>query len=93
MTSKVSPGCQIVVPKPIRQRFNIRIGTVLDWILEGDTLRVVKADTNKPVPGKLTTLRPWPRGALARAYKRADKSWERVEAAATHAQRTPSWED
>jgi len=35
----------------------------------------------------LTHIRPWPREALSRAYKRtADKDWERVESAAMAAQ-------
>lgn len=42
---------------------------------------------------KLTNVSPWPRGALARAYRRADKYWERIEAAATAAQGRPSWDD
>jgi hypothetical protein len=42
---------------------------------------------------RLTNVTPWPRGALARAYRRADKDWERVEVAATAAQGQPSWED
>jgi hypothetical protein len=41
----------------------------------------------------LTNIAPWPRGALAKAYKRADKSWEGTEAAATAAQGRPSWDD
>jgi|SRR6516225_9665222 hypothetical protein len=44
--------------------------------------------------GPLTNLKPWPRGALARAYRQtADKRWERLEAAATAAQGRPSFED
>jgi hypothetical protein len=43
---------------------------------------------------RLTNLEPWPRGALARAYRRtADKGWEDIEAAATVAQGLPAWED
>lgn len=44
--------------------------------------------------GRVTNLQPWPRGALAKAYRRtADKAWERLEAAATAAQGPPTWED
>jgi hypothetical protein len=42
---------------------------------------------------RLTNIAPWPPGALAKAYKRTDKSWEGVEAAATAAQGRPSWDD
>lgn len=42
---------------------------------------------------RLTNIAPWPRGALAKAYRRTEKGWERAEAAATAAQGRPSWED
>jgi hypothetical protein len=42
---------------------------------------------------RVTTIEPWPRGALAKAYRRADKAWDRVEAAAVAAQRRPAWDD
>jgi len=42
---------------------------------------------------RLTSITPWPRGALAKAYKRVEQNWERVEAAATSAQGRPSWDD
>ena len=42
---------------------------------------------------KLTNVEPWPRGALAKAYRRKDQDWERVEAAATTAQGQPSFDD
>jgi hypothetical protein len=43
--------------------------------------------------GRITNLAPWPRGALAKAYRRTEPGWERVEAAATAAQGRPSWDD
>lgn len=42
---------------------------------------------------RVIPIEPWPRGLLARAYKRADKAWEQVETIATAAQGPPSWED
>jgi hypothetical protein len=43
---------------------------------------------------RITNLAPWPRGALAKAYKKSeDKAWECVESAATTAQRQPAWDD
>jgi hypothetical protein len=42
---------------------------------------------------RLTNIAPWPRGALAKAYRRIDKDWESVEAAATAAQGRPAWDD
>ncbi len=54
---------------------------------------VIEREALKP-RARLTNVAPWPRGALARAYKRsADRRWERVEAAATAAQGQPSWND
>ena len=46
-----------------------------------------------PHSSRLTNIAPWPRGALAKAYRRVDKEWEHIEAAATAAQGRPSWED
>jgi hypothetical protein len=34
----------------------------------------------------LTNIKPWLRGALAKAYRKVEKDWDRVEAAATAAQ-------
>jgi hypothetical protein len=42
---------------------------------------------------RVTNIDPWPRGCLAKAYRRADLAWDRIEAAATAAQGRPSWED
>ncbi len=54
---------------------------------------VIEREAVKP-KARITNIAPWPRGALARAYKRtADKGWERVEAAATAAQSRPSWDN
>ncbi|HTL17796.1 MAG TPA: hypothetical protein VL793_11200 [Patescibacteria group bacterium] len=44
-------------------------------------------------PPLLLAVDPWPRGALTKAYGNVDKDWERVEAAATAAQGSPSWDD
>jgi predicted transcriptional regulator len=44
-------------------------------------------------PARVTSLAPWPRGALAKAYKRAGKGQERIEASAATAQGKPSWQD
>jgi hypothetical protein len=42
---------------------------------------------------RITNVQPWPAGALARAYKRSDKAWARIEASAIAAQGPSSWED
>jgi hypothetical protein len=46
-----------------------------------------------PHNSRLTNIAPWPRGALTKAYRRVDKDWEHIEAAATAAQGQPSWKD
>ena len=56
-------------------------------------LREVIEREAAPPHTRLTTIDPWPRGALAKAYRRADKAWDRVEAAATAAQGRPCWDD
>jgi hypothetical protein len=53
---------------------------------------VIEREAIIPV-ARITNVAPWPRGALAKAYGRAEKGWERIEAAATSAQGRPSWED
>jgi hypothetical protein len=54
--------------------------------------QVIDQESARPVP-RVTTIDPWPKGALTRAYKQADKGWERVEAAAAAAQGRVSFED
>ena len=44
-------------------------------------------------PDRLTAVSPWPKGALAKAYKRIGKNWDRMEAAASKAQGKPHWKD
>ena len=54
---------------------------------------VIEREAIQP-QARITNVAPWPRGALARAYKRtAGRAWEAVEAAATAAQGQPSWDD
>ena len=42
MTSTVTTNGQTVVPKKLRDRFQIKPGTTLDWQADGDSIRVVK---------------------------------------------------
>ena len=53
---------------------------------------VIEREAAPPV-ARITNIDPWPRGSLAKAYQHVDKSWDRVEAAATAAQGRPSWDD
>ncbi|HEY3760875.1 MAG TPA: AbrB/MazE/SpoVT family DNA-binding domain-containing protein [Verrucomicrobiae bacterium] len=42
MTSTITTKGQTVVPKELRQKFELESGAVLDWRVEGDSMRVVK---------------------------------------------------
>ena len=42
MTSTVKSNGHTVVPKQLRDRFKIKLGTTLDWQEDGDSIRVVK---------------------------------------------------
>ena len=53
---------------------------------------VIEREVTIPA-SRITNLDPWPRGALAKAYRRVDKAWDRIEAAATAAQGRPAWDD
>jgi hypothetical protein len=46
-----------------------------------------------PVQSRITNIEPWPKGSLTKAYRRVEKDWERVEAAATAAQGRADWDD
>jgi hypothetical protein len=56
-------------------------------------LREVIEQEAAPPEARLTNIDPWPRGCLAKAYRRVDQAWDRIEAAATAAQGRPSWDD
>lgn len=50
MTSTVTTKGQTVVPKKLRDHFQIKPGTTLDWRADGDSIRVIKR--TPPVKGK-----------------------------------------
>jgi hypothetical protein len=56
-------------------------------------LREVIETEARSSPSRLTMVSPWPKGALAKAYRRAGADWDKVESAAVAAQGLPSWED
>ena len=53
---------------------------------------VIEREATHP-KARVTNIDPWPRGCLAKAYRRADRAWDQTEAAATAAQGRPSWDD
>lgn len=56
--------------------------------------RVIDDEAARVPEGRITAIEPWPKGALAAAYKKvATKDWDEVERAATRAQGKPSFEE
>jgi hypothetical protein len=53
---------------------------------------IIEREAVKAPVGRVTRLAPWPRGALAKAYKRIGKGDDRIEALAAAAQGKPSWD-
>ena len=56
-------------------------------------LREVIEREAAPLEARVTNTDPWPRGCLAKAYQRVDRTWDRIKAAAAAAQGRPSWGD
>jgi len=54
---------------------------------------VIERESLKVPAGRVTSVAPWPRGALTKAYSRAGKSDDNAEASAAAAQGKPSWGD
>jgi hypothetical protein len=82
--------CSLLAEGARRTPFNQR--ELLRRTLRLHLREVIEREAVAPA-ARITNIDPWPRGRLAKAYRRADKAWERVEAAATIAQGRPSWED
>ena len=56
--------------------------------------RVIDDEATKAPEGRITAIEPWPKGALAAAYKKVStKDWDEAERAAIQAQGKPSFED
>jgi hypothetical protein len=54
---------------------------------------VIEQEASTPAK-RVTNVEPWPRGVLARAYKRIEhEEWDKVEAAAAAAHPLPSVDD
>lgn len=47
--AKVTSKLQVTVPKAVADRFGIRPGDEIEWVVEGDSLRVVRADEQRPL--------------------------------------------
>lgn len=56
--------------------------------------QVIEEETAAQPPGRITNVDPWPKGALAAAYKSiAHENWDAIEEAATRHRKAPSFDD
>jgi AbrB family looped-hinge helix DNA binding protein len=58
MTSRVTTNGQTVVPKKLRDRFQNKSGTALDWQADGDSIRVIKRTSPAKSKNSLEWLCP-----------------------------------
>jgi hypothetical protein len=82
--------CSLLAEGARRTPFNQR--ELLRRTLRLHLREVIEREAATP-EARITNVEPWPRGRLAKAYRRAGKAWDRIEAAATAAQHRPSWDD
>lgn len=56
---------------------------------------VIEEEARHADPARVTAIEPWPKGALAAAYRRISREgWDAIETAAVRAtQKSPSFED
>ena len=45
--AKVTSKLQVTVPKAVADRFGIRPGDEIEWIVDGDTIRVIRSDRRR----------------------------------------------
>jgi AbrB family looped-hinge helix DNA binding protein len=48
--AKVTSKLQVTVPKAVADRFGIRPGDEIDFVVEGDTLRILRAGERRTLP-------------------------------------------
>jgi len=79
-----------------RRRTPLKKQELIRHTLRNYLPRVIEQESRKPRSSRVTNVAPWPRGTLAKAYKRLariEKDWDRIEEAAIRAQGHPSWDD
>jgi hypothetical protein len=55
---------------------------------------IIEQEAAEAHPRRITNVEPWPKGALAKAYRGvSQEGWEPIEDAAIHAQGKPALED
>lgn len=56
--------------------------------------KIIDEEAARQPVGRITNVDPWPKGALAAAYKSIEsENWDAVENAASRSRRPPSFED
>jgi hypothetical protein len=55
--------------------------------------RVIEQEAGKPKQKRLTSIEPWCKRTLEKAYKTAGRDWDTLEEAATKAQGRPDFND
>ena len=71
-------------PHNQQQLIRLTLRRHLDEVIQQETA---------PTDRRVTNIDPWPKGALAKAYRRSDEAWEKIESAAIAAQGAPNCED
>ena len=85
--AKVTSKLQVTVPKSVADHYGIRPGDEIEWLVAGDTIRVVPPRrTAKALTGEerlrrfdLATVRQDKRNARSRAKAGQDRGWSREE--------------
>ena len=75
--------CSLLAEGARRTPFNQR--ELLRRTLRLHLRQVIEREAAAPA-ARITNIDPWPRGRLAKAYRRVDKAWDRIEAAAAASQ-------
>ena len=88
--AKVTSKLQVTVPKAVADRFGIRPGDEIEWVVEGDSLRVIRTDERRPLTleerlrifDEITKRQEVRNRAWARKHgtkEPADRGWTREE--------------
>jgi AbrB family looped-hinge helix DNA binding protein len=48
--AKVTSKLQVTVPKAVADRFGIRPGDDIEWIVDGNSIRVIREGERRPLP-------------------------------------------
>ena len=79
--AKVTSKLQVTVPKAVADRFGIRPGDEIEWLVDGDAIRVVRVDERQPLSAdeRLALF-----DEATRRQRERNKAWRRA-----HGSKTP----